>query len=137
MLTTEILVLVLAAFLQIIQLTVMAIPANIELGVGKTLSPRDPARLGGTLESLVSVRTGRLMRALNNHFEALLLFTIAVVAVSLSEKANAFTAACSWVYLTARVLYVPAYVFAWVPWRSVIWFVGLLATLCMLLAVLF
>jgi uncharacterized MAPEG superfamily protein len=137
MIATEITVLVLATLLQVIQVILMAVPANLELGVGKTLSPRDVARLGGALESQVSVRTARLMRALNNHFEALLLFAIAVVAVTLTDNSTQLTVVCSWAYLGARILYVPAYVFAWVPWRSMIWMVGLTATVLMLLSVLF
>lgn len=137
MLSTELTVLVLATLLQVVQLVLMAVPANLELGVGKTLSPRDTSRLGGSLESQMSVRTGRLLRALNNHFEALLLFAIAVVAVTLSDKSTLLTVVCSWAYLVARVLYIPAYVFAWVPWRSFIWMVGLMATVAMLLSVLF
>ena len=137
MIPTEIFVLVLAALLQVVQLILMAVPANLELGVVKTLSPRDAGQLGGSLESQMSVRTGRLLRALNNHFEALLLFAIAVVAVTLTDKSTLLTVVCSWAYLFARILYVPAYVFAWVPWRSMIWMVGLTATVLMLLSVLF
>jgi uncharacterized MAPEG superfamily protein len=36
----------------------------------------------------------------------------------------------------ARVLYIPAYAFGLTPWRSLIWLVGLSATLAMLLAAL-
>ena len=135
--STELTVLVLATLLQVVQLVLMAVPANLELGVGKTLSPRDNDRLGGSLESQMSVKTARLLRALNNHFEALLLFAIAVVVVTLSDKSTTLTVACSWVYLSARVLYVIAYVYAWVPWRSVIWMAGLMSTVIMLLSVLF
>ena len=137
MITTEIQVLVLAALLQVVQLILMAVPANLELGIGKTLSPRDAERLGGSLESQVSVRTARLVRALNNHFEALLLFAIAVIAVSVTDSSSPLTMACSWAYLSARILYIPAYVFGWVPWRSLIWTVGLTATVVMLFSVLF
>ena len=63
--------------------------------------------------------------------------TIAVVVVSVSDQSTGFTAACAWVYLGARVLYIPAYAFGWVPWRSFIFFVGLLATTLMILAALF
>jgi uncharacterized MAPEG superfamily protein len=73
---------------------------------------------------------------MNNHFEALILFTIAVVVVTLGAQSTPFTAACAWIYLVARVLYVPAYAFGWVPWRSLIWFVGFAATLAMILAAL-
>lgn len=46
---------------------------------------------------------------MDNHFEALILFTLAVTVVTLAGRATAFTAACGWVYLGARILYVPAY----------------------------
>jgi len=134
--TTELLVLTLAALLQVLQFTLMAVPANLELGTAKTLSPRDRDRLGGDLQSQVSVRTARLIRALNNHFEALILFTIAVLVVTLAGESSGITRACAWVYLIARALYVPAYAFGWVPWRSYIWAAGLLATVLMLVAAL-
>lgn len=137
MISTEVDILVMAALLQVVQLGLMAVPANLELGVGKTLSPRDADRLGGSLESQVSARTARLFRALNNHFEALLLFTIAVFAVSITEQSTVFTVGCAWAYLIARILYIPAYVFGWVPWRSVIWMIGLGATVMILLSVIF
>ncbi len=132
--STELTVLVLAALLQVVQYALFAIPANIELGTARTLSPRDepidPAReLGRT--------TARLGRALNNHFEALALFTIAVVAVELSGKSSLATQLSAHAYLIARILYVPAYASGAVPWRSVFFGVGFLATLVMLLAALF
>ena len=85
----------------------------------------------------LSRQTGRLQRALNNHFEALILFTIAVVVVTLSNRSSGVTAVCGWIYLAARILYIPAYALGWAPWRSVIWSLGLLATIVMLLAALF
>ena len=132
--TPELTALTLAALLQIIQYVLMAVPANLELGPGKTLSPRD--RPGGDLQNQVSVPTGRLIRALNNHFEGLILFSIACVVITLSDQSTPFTATCAWVYLGARVLYIPAYAFGLTPWRSIIWFAGFGATTFMLLAAL-
>ncbi len=134
--TPELTVLALAGLLQVIQFALMAIPANLELGPAKTASPRDPERLGKPLIEQVSPRTGRLFRALDNHFEGLILFTLAVVVVTLGDQSTAFTAACAWAYLAARVLYVPAYYFGWSPWRSAIWFVGFLATTAMVISAL-
>lgn len=134
--TSELTVLALAALLQCIQFALMAIPANMELGTSKTSSPRDLDRLGKPMIELMSVKTARLSRALNNHFEALILFGIAITVISLSDKTNAITTACAWTYLGARVLYIPAYYFGWTPWRSLIWFVGFLATIFMLIAAL-
>jgi uncharacterized MAPEG superfamily protein len=132
--TPELTALALAGLLQALQFVLMAVPANRELGPAKTLSPRDPDRLGRPLAEQVSPRTGRLWRALNNHFEALILFTLAVTVVTLSGQSSPFTAACAWTYLAARILYVPAYAFAWVPWRSVIWTFGWSASVAMILA---
>lgn len=135
--TSELTVLALAGLLQAVQFLLMAIPVNLEVGTAKTASPRDADRLGGPLVDQVSVRTARLVRALNNHFEALILFTLAVVVITLSGQSSGFTALCAWLYLGSRVLYVPAYAFGWVPGRSLIWMVGFGATVAMLLAALF
>lgn len=129
--TPELTALTLAALLQVAQFTLFATPANLELTPKYTTSPRDvpPARA-------LSKLTGRMQRALNNHFEALILFTIAVVVVTLSNQSSLATQAAAWTYLAARILYVPAYAFGWTPWRSAIWGVGLIATVTMLIAAL-
>jgi len=134
--TTELTILTLAGLLQVIQLFLMAIPASLELGRGKTMSPRDPAKLGGSMEELLSERTGRLARAMNNHFEGLILFTIACVVITISDQSTTYTGALAIIYLIARVAYIPAYAFGWVPWRSYIWCTGFLATALMLIAAL-
>ena len=132
--TTELTILTLAGLLQAVQFFLMAIPANLELGHGKTMSPRDPAKLGGSVEELLSERTGRLKRAMDNHFEGLILFTIACIVITISGQSNAFTGTLAVIYLIARILYIPAYAFGWVPWRSYIWFAGFLSTTLMFIA---
>ena len=134
--TPELTALTLAALLQVVQYVLMSVPANLELGPAKTLGPRDPQSLGTPLMEQVSPRTGRLIRALDNHFQGLILFTVAVLVVTLSGQSTGFTQACAWTYLIARVAYVPAYAFGLRPWRSLIWLVGFLATAAMLIAVL-
>ena len=127
--TPELKILVLAALLQVLQYAAFSVTANMQVGPKKAASPRDtPVTLTGT--------AGRLQRAMNNHLEGLILFTIATLAITLSAQSSGFTTACAWVYLGARVLYVPAYAFGWVPWRSVIWMVGFAATVAILLAAL-
>jgi uncharacterized MAPEG superfamily protein len=127
--TPELTVLALAAFLQVAQIGLAGWGMNRDLGVDWNAGPRDEARP-------VSALTGRLKRAVDNHFEALTLFTIAVVIVTLSGAASGPTAACAWIYLAARMLYVPAYAYGWTPWRSVIFFVAATATAVMILAAL-
>lgn len=130
--TPELTALALAGLLQAVQYALFAIPANLELGTGYTSSPRDrpPSRQ-------LSVRTGRLQRAMNNHFEGLILFTLAVVVVTLGQQSTTTTQTCGWVYLAARILYIPAYAAGLRPWRSAIWGVGFFATLTMILAAFF
>jgi uncharacterized MAPEG superfamily protein len=129
--SVELTVLTLAALLQGLQFVLYAVPANREIGPGYTMSARDrePSRA-------LSDRTARLGRALDNHFEGLILFGIAVGVVQMSAQNTAFTAACAWVYLIARVLYVPAYALGLRPHRSLIWVIGFAATMLMLLAAL-
>lgn len=134
--TPELTALTLAALLQCIQFALMAIPANMELGTGKTASPRDLDRLGKPMIDLLSVKTARLARAMNNHFEGLILFGIAISVISLSDQTNAITAAAAYAYLGARVLYIPAYYYGWTPWRSYIWFVGFFSTMVILITAL-
>lgn len=131
----EVKILALAALWQLVQFLIMATFVNKEVGTELTLSSRDAGGAQGSIKERVSVRTGRLIRALENHYEALILFTIAVVTVALSGESSSLTVACACAYLASRVLYVMAYAFDWVPWRSMIWGVGFLATALMLVSV--
>lgn len=130
--TPELTALTLAALLQIAQVMLAGVCVGRSIGMGWLASPRDRAP-----SREPSVIAARLKRAADNHFEGLLLFTIAVAVVTASGAASSFTAACAWIYLAARILYVPAYAFGWSPGRPIIWGVGLFATLAMLLAALF
>lgn len=127
--TPELTVLGLAAILQFGQITLAGWVMNRDVGVDYNAGPRDS-------QPEFSPLTGRLRRAVDNHFEALILFTIAVVVVTLSGAASALTATCAWLYLAARILYVPAYAFGWTPWRSVIFGIGAAATLVMIVTAL-
>ena len=125
--TPELTALTLAALLQAVQYMLYALPANLELGARYTSGTRDapPAQP-------LSKRTARLGRALNNHFEGLILFGIAATVITLSDQSSPLTAACSYLYLAARILYIPAYAYGLNPWRSLIWALGFISTLVIL-----
>jgi len=129
--TPELTILALAGLLQAVQFCLYALRANLDLGPGYTMSARDRAPSRD-----LSELGGRLQRALNNHFEGLILFTLAVVVVTLSDQSTQFTATCAYVYLIARVAYVPAYALGLQPWRTLIWIAGFAATLLMIFATL-
>ncbi|MBB1491010.1 MAPEG family protein [Paracoccus sp. MC1854] len=126
----ELLVLGLAAILQAVQIGLAGWSMGQDGLQQWNVAPRDR-------EPQFSARTSRLRRAVNNHFEALAFFTIAVVLVQFTQSNTGFTAACAWAYLLARILYVPAYALGWSPWRSLIFGVGFLATMLMILTALF
>lgn len=128
--TTELQVLGYAALLQYVQFLLMAVPVNLQLGVSYTAGPRDQQLQPSGL-------AGRLYRAMNNHTENLVLFTIAVLVVTLSGESNGMTETAAWTYLGARILYVPAYASGVYLLRSLIFTVGFSATLVMLLVALF
>ncbi len=124
--TAELTALALAALLQVGQFALYSVLAQRQVGPTYAMGARDEPRL-------LTGAAGRAQRALNNHFEGLILFGIAVMVVTLSDTADSTTALAAMVYLIARVLYVPAYMLGWTPWRSVIWSFGLVATITMLI----
>ncbi|WP_339109021.1 MAPEG family protein [Thioclava sp. GXIMD4216] len=103
---------------------------SLEADIGKegNLGTRE------NLEARLSEKTLRLRRALSNHTENIGPFVIAVVMVQFTGTNGWLSALCAWVYVAARALYLPAYAFGWVPWRSVIFLAGLAATLVMILS---
>ncbi|MFI0396820.1 MAPEG family protein [Paracoccus jiaweipingae] len=127
--TPELFILGLAAILQAIQIGLAGAALNRDVGAQWNAGPRDR-------EPDLSPLTGRLRRAVNNHFEGLIFFTIAVLLVTLTVFSTPLTTICAWVYLLARALYVPAYAFGWSPWRSVIWGAGFVATMVMIVTAL-
>jgi uncharacterized MAPEG superfamily protein len=127
--TPELTVLALAGLLQALQFTAYSVAANLQVGPKKAMGPRDQ-------QITLDGKSGRLQRALNNHFEGLILYTLAVVVTVLGDKTTGLSAICAWTYLGARILYVPAYVFGLTPWRSCIWIVGFLSTMLMILSAL-
>lgn len=101
-----------------------------DVGSDANASPRDDL-------PPLSRQTGRLRRALDNHTENFPFFIGAVVLVLLSDSASTITAVAALTYAGARALYIPAYAFGWAPWRSVIYMVGLIATITMYVAAFF
>lgn len=128
--TPELTALVFALLVQVGTLATMSTVANRELGPEITTGPRD-----GTLPAM-SPLLGRLRRATSNGFEGLTLFAPAVLILAVTAQSGALTTTAAWVYVAARILYVPAYAYGLAPWRSLIWMVGLLATLTLLVSAL-
>ena len=100
-----------------------------QVGILWALSPRDvPGSPKG--------RTGRAKRAEDNFAHDLGLFAAVALVIAVSDQSTAFTAACAWLWLGLRALYLPAYLLGWIPWRSLFWGVAYVAILLMALAAL-
>lgn len=128
--TPELTVLVLAALWQIITIGIAAIVMGRDIGTAWNAGPRD------TTPDFAPA-TGRLRRAVNNGFEGLIFFAIAALTLAVTAQSTPLTAACAWIFLAARIAYVPAYAFGLTPWRSLVWAAGFVSTLIMLLVSLF
>lgn len=127
--TLELTILTYAALLQFAQLALTIVYVDAQTGLKYGASARDtPRPLHGF--------AGRLNRALDNHYAALILFAIAVLIVTLGNKSTPLTEFCAWAYLLARIAYVPAYAFGIPYLRSAIWTIGAGATLTMLITAL-
>jgi uncharacterized MAPEG superfamily protein len=75
---------------------------------------------------------GRLDRARGNFQETFPIAIVALMGVVITGKTSDLTAVAAWVWLVARVIYLPLY-WAGVPkWRTLVWGVGTLALLVVL-----
>ncbi|MCB5408678.1 MAPEG family protein [Pseudogemmobacter faecipullorum] len=118
----ELTALTLVVLLQVLAIFIAGAQMNRELGAKTNAGPRDHMPEGSPL-------LGRLRRAVNNGFEGLALFAPLVLIVVITGKASDLTLWAAWIYLAARLAYIPAYAMGLAPWRSLIWGLGLAATL--------
>jgi len=128
--STELRCLCWAVVLGLVQLMVATAMATHELGTAWNLSPRDkPAKP-------VSTVTGRMLRAFANFKETFVFFAVAVLAVTLLNKANTTSALGAQIYVWARLAYVPVYAAGITVVRTLIWLVSLAGILMVLSAML-
>lgn len=105
----------LAVLLAFAHFVIFAVRANRELGVGYTTGPRDEPPRG------LSQTTERLRRGFANYVETLPWFAFAAIVTHLAGKADDVSRLAGWVYLIARVGYLPAYVVHVPLVRSTLW----------------
>lgn len=80
--------------------------------------------------------TARLQRAQANLFETLPLFAAAVLIAHVSGSEGTLTLWGCWLYLLARVVYVPLYAVGIPVLRTLVWLVSLVGLVMVLVAVL-
>jgi uncharacterized MAPEG superfamily protein len=125
-LTTELALLAWTLVLALIQVLLPALIRNHETGIRYNTGPRDePGAPVGKI-------TGRLMRAQRNLFETLPVFAAAILIAHVAGREGAQTLWGAWLYLIARIVYVPLYA-AGIPYlRSGVWTVSLVGIVLVL-----
>ena len=89
--------------------------------------------------TLVLQATGymnKLDRALNNSIVAMALFAPAVLIIVLRDASSAQTILMAQIFLLARLVYVPAYIFGIIGVRTLAWGAGFVATCVLFLLAL-
>ena len=100
--------------------------AATQFDMGYLLSSRDEKR---SLSGMIA----RLGRALNNSIIALALFAPAILILQTKSAFDPYTLMAAQVFLVARIIYVPAYVFNLVGLRTLLWLVGFATTVVLYL----
>lgn len=117
--STELNLAVVMLIVAIIQVLLPAFFRNAETGLDYNAGPRDEAG------PPVGIITARLQRAQRNLYETLPLFLAAVLIAHIAGRESGLTTAGAWIYVIARIFYIPAYAFG-IPYvRSLIWVVSL------------
>lgn len=92
------------------------------MDMGYLLSSRDETR---TLEGML----GRLNRALNNSITAIALVAPPILVIALRDQSSPASLTAAQIFLAARIIYLPAYVFGIRGLRTLVWTIGFFATL--------
>ena len=128
---TELLVLSLAAVLLVVHVMLAGHFRTRQYGTEWNMGARD-----AEMPPLNPV-AGRLLRAQANYQETLPLALIALIGVVVAGKTSELTAVAAWVWLIARVVYLPLYASGVPKVRTLIWAVATVAILLVLGVLLF
>src|SRR6266516_2591564 len=103
--TADLWALVAAMLLAVVQLTLSSVLTLRQLGGARVAGPRDEPRE-------VTGVSGRFVRAHRNLLEIFPQFVAALFLVHAAHAAGSLSTIGAWVFVIARLLYVPAYPFA-------------------------
>lgn len=83
-----------------------------------------------------NVGLNRALRAYNNFRETVPWALGLLILVQVTGDAGTATAIGGWLYLLARIAYIPCYLYGFNPWRTVMWVLSMLGIVTLLLALL-
>lgn len=128
--TTELTLLAWTLVLAVVQILLPAQLRNRETGTAYNTGPRDDPG------PPVGVLTGRMRRAQQNLYETLPLFAIAILIAHAAGREGPLTLWGAWIYLVARVIYVPLYA-GGIPYlRSLTWLASMIGLALIVYALL-
>jgi len=127
--STELQMLFCAIALGIVQLLIAVLASVGARGMPWAAGPRDEP--GAPIGKI----GGRLERAYRNFLETFALFAAAVLLAHALDKTTTNSALGAQIYLWARVLYIPAYVFAIPFLRTLIWMASLVGIVMVMSAI--
>lgn len=128
--TPELTILGWTLVLALIQIFVPAALRNKETGRAYNVGPRDEPG------PPVGIVTGRLQRAHRNLLETLPVFIGAILIAHVAGREGLLTLWGAWLYLIARIVYVPLYAFGVPVARSLAFQVSLVGLTLLLVAIL-
>lgn len=124
--TTELLVLALGAILLLVHVLLAGHFRTRQYGTAWNMGARDES-----MPPLDPV-PARLLRAQANYLETFPVAIVALLGVVLAGKTSDLTAAAAWIWLAARVVYLPLHGAGVPKWRTLVWAVGTLAIVVVL-----
>lgn len=128
--TIELTILAWTLVLALIQISLPGMLRTQETGTEYNVGPRDDP---GPPKRPI---TGRMQRAQANLFETLPLFIAAVLIAHVAGREGTLTLWGCWMYLIARIIYVPLYAFGIPVARTLTWLVATAGLVLVLVAVL-
>ncbi|MGU3576817.1 MAPEG family protein [Brucellaceae bacterium C25G] len=128
--TPELYLLTASLILAVIYILSPAAFRNRETGRDYNMGPRDEQG------PPVGVVTGRLQRAQKNFLETFPIFIAAVLIAVVANKTGTLTLIGAWVYLLARIIYLPLYAIGQGPFRSLSWVLSMLGLLMIIAALI-
>jgi uncharacterized MAPEG superfamily protein len=120
---SELLCLELSVVLWFVYLFTQILTTRAEFGDAWLFTPRDE------LPAAKGLACGRAKRALANYIENFVPFVAVDLALIATQHTGGLGAT---VWVVARLLYLPAYVFGWIYVRTALWGIGLVGLVMML-----
>jgi uncharacterized MAPEG superfamily protein len=122
--------LALTLVLAIVQVVIAAVAKRRQDGTQWAMGSRDVEHPGYTGVA------ARMVRAQANLYESLPIFIGAVLLAHVTGHAGALATWGAAIFFWARLAFIPAYAYGLVPWRTLVWFAGVVGLVMILVSLI-